>query len=77
MSNKELARCAVAEVYFAGVDISTTVSRYLISLSYTDNEEDEADDLQIQLEDRSGIWLDQWLNAAVQAAASYSLSSSP
>ena len=71
MSNKALARRADAEVYFGGVDISTSVRNHLISLSYTDNEEDEADDLQIKLQDRDGIWLTQWLDAAVQAAASY------
>lgn len=76
MSNKELARRAAAEICFAGVDISAAVSKYLISLTYTDNEEDETDDLQIKLEDRDGIWLEQWLNAAVQAAASSSSSTS-
>lgn len=69
MSNKDLARRTVAEVCFDGVDISTSVRKYLLSLTYTDNEEDEADDLQINLEDRDGIWLTKWLNAAVQAAA--------
>ena len=70
MSNKELARRTLAEVYFEGVDISMSIREYLKSISYTDNEEDEADDLQIQLEDREGIWLTKWLDAAVQAAAS-------
>lgn len=70
MSNKELARRAAAEIYFAGVDVSAAARKYLISLTYTDNEEDESDDLQIRLEDRDGIWMEQWLNAAVQAAAS-------
>lgn len=70
MSNRNNARRAVAEVYFAGVDISAVVRRYLLSLTYTDNEEDETDDLQIKLEDRNGIWLTKWLNAAVQGAAS-------
>jgi len=69
MSNQDLARRTAAEVYFDGVDISTSVRKYLISFTYTDNEEDEADDLQIKLEDRDGIWLTKWLNAAVEAAA--------
>lgn len=34
-----------------------------------DDEEDAADDLQIVLQDRSGIWLENWLNETVEAAA--------
>lgn len=70
MSDRNLARRAVAEVYFAGVDISASIRPYLLSLTYTDNEEDEADDLQLKLQDRDGIWLTKWLNAAIQAASS-------
>ena len=70
MSNVNLARRADVEVSFDGVDITKSVRPYLLSLTYTDNEEDEADDLQIKLEDRDGLWLCQWLNDMVQAAAS-------
>ena len=56
-------------VSFDGVDISQPINKDLISLSYTDNEEDEADDLQIKLQDRSKKWLGQWLNDTMQAAA--------
>jgi phage protein D len=58
------------QVSFEGVDISAEMQKYLLSLSYTDNEEDEADDLQITLQDRDGIWTEQWLNKAIDAAAS-------
>lgn len=70
MSNKDMARRTDAEVYFDGVDISASLRKYLISLTYTDNEEDETDDLQIKIEDRDGVWLTKWLNVAIQAAAS-------
>lgn len=70
MSDKDLARRTDAEVIFDGVDISVSLRQYLLSLTYTDNEEDEADDIQIRIEDRDGIWLTQWLNPAIQAAAS-------
>ena len=70
MSNINLARRTAAEICFDGVDITRSVRPYLISLAYTDNEEDEADDLQIKLEDRDGLWLCSWLNDMVQAAAS-------
>jgi len=77
MSDKTLSRRSTAEIYFQGVDISASIKPYLISLTYTDNEEDETDDLQIRLQDRDGIWLEKWLNDAVQAAASESSSSLP
>lgn len=70
MSNANLARRTAVEVAFDGVDISESIQPYLLSLTYTDNEEDEADDLQIKLQDRDGLWLCQWLNDMVQAAAS-------
>jgi len=70
MSNKDLARRTDAEIYFDGVDISDSLRKYLISLTYTDYEENETDDLQIEIEDRDDVWLSKWLNVAIQAAAS-------
>lgn len=70
MSNANLARRTAVEICFDGVDITESVRPYLLSLTYTDNEEDEADDLQIKLEDRDSLWLCSWLNDLVQAAAS-------
>ena len=64
------ARRADVSVRFAGVDITQDLKPYLLSLSYTDNEEGEADDLTIQIEDRDGTWMRQWLNDAIQNAAS-------
>jgi len=69
MSDINLARRASAEVFFAGTNITKSMQKYLISLTYTDNEEDETDDLQIKLHDRDGIWIEKWLNDAIQAAA--------
>lgn len=70
MSDKDLARRTEAVIYFDGVDISASLRHFLISLTYTDNEEDETDDLQIMLADRDDIWLTNWLNKAIEAAAS-------
>jgi phage protein D/uncharacterized protein YraI len=70
MSEKDLARRTDAEVYFDGVNISASLRKYLISLTYTDYEENETDDLQIEIEDRDAVWLTKWLNKAIQAAAS-------
>ena len=68
MSDRNTARHALAEVYFAGVNISKSLRPYLLSLSYTDNEEDETDDLQIKIEDRDGVWLRKWLDVSVRSA---------
>lgn len=70
MSDKDLARRTDAEVYFDGVDISVSLRKYLLSITFTDNEENETDDLQINIEDRDDVWLTKWLNTAIQAAAS-------
>lgn len=77
MSNIDLSRRTDAEVYFDGVDISTSLRKYLLSITYTDNEENETDDLQIKIEDRDDIWLTKWLNTAIQAAASSPPSTGP
>lgn len=63
------ARCATTDVVLNGENISVYVNRDLISLTYTDNEEDEADDLQIKVLDREGNWVQKWLNTVISDAA--------
>jgi len=58
-------------VSFEGVDISDEINRYLISMSHTDNEEDETDDLQLKLQDAAGNWTGKWLDASLQATIAY------
>jgi len=67
--SEQLARRTAIEVFFAGVEITSSLQKYLLSLTYTDNEEDDTDDLQIKLQDRDGIWVEKWLNTAIQSAA--------
>lgn len=67
MSNIDLARRVDKEILFDGVDITDDIRPYFLSLTYTDCEEDETDDLQIQLQDRSGIWLGHWLDSMINA----------
>ena len=69
MSREDAARRTVVEVAFGGVDITKSIRPYFISLTYTDKEEDETDDLQLQLQDREQLWMEQWLAEAVDAAA--------
>ncbi|MEY8420541.1 contractile injection system protein, VgrG/Pvc8 family [Oscillospiraceae bacterium 44-5] len=73
MSNQNLARRAAVEIAFAGVDITKSIRPYLESLTYTDNEADKADDLQIQLQDRDSIWMEKWLVEAIEAASAAKL----
>ena len=67
--SKELGRRASFQVTFEGVDITNDLAPYLISLDYTDNQEDECDDLQIKLQDRDRIWTTKWLNDMIEVAA--------
>lgn len=70
MSRSDLARRSTAEFVFDGVNITASVQPYLLSVTYTDNEEDETDDLQIRLQDRDDVWLEKWLNDAIESAVS-------
>lgn len=62
MSDRTLARRTAVKLYFKGTDISKDLSKYLLSLSFTDKEEDETDDISITLDDREGKWIKDWLN---------------
>ena len=68
MIDPDLARRAEVDVSFAGVDVTPSIKPYLISLTYTDSEEDESDDLSIELGDRNNTWAD-FLEEAAQSAA--------
>lgn len=68
MSDINAARRTAIQVFFAGTDITSSLQQYLLSLTYTDNEEDETDDLQIKLQDRDKLWVEKWLNTALHAA---------
>lgn len=67
MSDKTLARRTAVKLYFKGVDISKDLSKYLLSLSFTDYEEDNTDDISISLDDREGKWIKDWLNTSKTA----------
>ena len=69
MSAMERARSTTVQVIFDGTDITEDIRPYLTSLTYTDSEEDESDDLEIELQDRGGLWLQSWLEQAVEASA--------
>ena len=66
---KEMARRTDIAVTADGVDITRDLRPYLLTLTYTDNEEDRTDDLQITLQDREQRWMDHWLGEVIQGAA--------
>jgi len=78
MIDKDLARRTKVNLFFNGVDVTERLRPYFLSLIYTDMQEDEADDLQIEFQDAMtiapGIWLCSWLNYAVDAAAGRGMS---
>ena len=67
MSDENTARHAECTVEFDGVDITSSIKPYLLSLTFTDNEEDASDDLQIKLQDREGVWMTDWLQKMLTA----------
>ena len=69
-SIKERARRVSAAVKINGADISEDMGKYLLSLSYSDEQEGKTDDLSLTIDDREGIWLQSWLNPAVSSKSS-------
>jgi phage protein D len=70
MSDASLARRTEIAVKISGVDISPDANRYLLQMTYTDNEEDKTDDLQLALDDREGVWITDWLAGASESDTS-------
>jgi phage protein D len=54
------ARRARLKLLYDNKDISADLVPYLLSFSYTDHASGKADDLQIRLEDRQGLWTGDW-----------------
>ena len=61
LSTTYSARRVKPTVLYNNKDISSDLAPYLKGVSYTDNLSGEADDLQITLEDRQGLWSGDWL----------------
>jgi len=55
-----LARRVGLQLTYDSVDISTDIQTHLINWTYTDNLSGQADDLQINLEDRGQLWSGPW-----------------
>ena len=81
MIDKDQARRTKVNLYFNGVDVTEQLQPYFLSLTYLDVQEDEADDLQLEFMDAPlndpmapGVWVQSWLNQAVDAAAGRGMS---
>lgn len=71
---EEIVRRARLRVLYEGADISADIEGMVTEFSCTDNASGKADDLQISLEDRDGLWTGDWfpdkgaaLTASIQA----------
>lgn len=73
MSNPDAARRVSVRTIFDGADITESIAPYFLSLTYKDSEEDNSDTLQISLQDRDSIWLQSWLEKAINATAASKL----
>lgn len=54
------ARTPIFKITYEGKDITKDLSEYLLSVTYTDKERGETDELQITLEDKDGMWRNEW-----------------
>lgn len=74
MSDQVLSRRTEVSITFGGTDITKDIKPYFLDLSYTDDMDDMTDDLKLTVQDRDGVWMEQWLTEAVEAAAGEKLS---
>lgn len=56
-------------VTFDGVEITEDIRNFLTGITYIDSEEDNADDLQLTLQDRDNLWMQSWLQQAMEASS--------
>lgn len=68
MSDKKLARRVQLKLKFNGVDVPENINLHLTGATYTDEEEDSTDDLQITYEDRENKLLGNWLEVKPTAS---------
>lgn len=61
MSAKNEARRVELKLKFENVKVPLNINKYLSTMTYTDEEEDNADDLQLTFDDREEKWLGDWL----------------
>ena len=55
-----MARIAALSIVYKGKDISKDISASLINFTYTDNEQGKADEIELLLENKKGLWSSSW-----------------
>lgn len=56
----EVVRSAKFKLLYNGVDITEDITRYGTSVTYTDNDEGESDQIEVVLEDVDAFWKNSW-----------------
>ena len=56
-----MARRVELRLEFKNVSVPADINKYINSMTFTDEEEDNADDLQLSFDDREKCWLGNWL----------------
>jgi len=74
MADRAMARRTEVSISFDGTNITDNIRPYFLNLTYTDDTDDLTDDLKITVQDRDGIWMEKWLEEAVEATAGNKLS---
>jgi len=57
---EEIAKKPIVKVIWNNKDISTTVEKYLSSITYIDHEEGASDECTFEFDNSSGIWSEDW-----------------
>ena len=57
------ARSTEVAIIYEGKNISKDIAPYLLNFTYTDNSSEKADDISFSLEDREGLWINDWFPA--------------
>lgn len=55
-----MARISNLNITYKGKDISKDISVSLINFTYTDNEQGKADEIELLLENKKGLWSSSW-----------------
>lgn len=66
MSDSSLARRADVQIVIKGSKYKIAMNKEWDSFTYTDNEEDEADDFQMKTHDREATWLRKYLSTFIE-----------
>lgn len=56
----ETVRKPIIRVLYNNRNITKDISKYLLSLVYTDKDEKESDELELNIEDVDGLWRNSW-----------------